>query len=131
MTIEDGSSLSQSQTHLEVFQNLIEADCDTIRDMVNNQLLPHMIRHGFPLKGIHFDWDYSEDYTPEQQVAYETMVLNEFEVDPAYFQEKYNMPVGKRRNAQPMLPNDGGDDGNSEQQDDKKKQQHAHGSFFD
>ena len=104
MTIEDGSSLSQSETHLEVFQNLIEADCDTIRDMVNNQLLPHMIRHGFPLKGIHFDWDYSVDYTPEQQVAYETMVLNEYEVDPAYFEEKYNMPVGERRQPSAPLP---------------------------
>ena len=28
MTIEDGSSLSQSETHLEVFQNLVESDCD-------------------------------------------------------------------------------------------------------
>ncbi len=100
MTIEDGSSLSQSETHLEVFQNLIEADCDNIRDMVNNQLLPRMIRHGFPLQGIHFDWDYSTDYTPEQQVAYEQLVLNNYEVDPAYFQEKYNMPVGERRASQ-------------------------------
>ena len=102
MTIEDGSSLSQSETHLEVFQNIIEADCDTIRDMVNNQLLPHMIRHGFPLRGIHFDWDYSVDYTPEQQVAYEQLVLNNYEVDPTYFQEKYNMPV-KRREQEHVL----------------------------
>ena len=100
MTIEDGSSLSQSETHLEVFQNLVEADCDNLRDIVNNQLLPRMIRHGFPLKGIRFDWDYSVDYTPEQQKAYEEMVLNNFEVDGAYFQEKYNMPVGERRASQ-------------------------------
>jgi hypothetical protein len=40
MTIEDGSSLSQSQTHLQVFQNLIDADADMLRDVVNNQLLP-------------------------------------------------------------------------------------------
>lgn len=46
------------------------------------------------------------------------------------------MPVGERRNAQPMLPtggdnNDEGDDGNSEPQDEKKKQQqNAHSSFF-
>ena len=107
MTIEDGSSLSQSETHLEVFQNLVEADCDTIRDMVNNQLLPHMIRHGFPLGGIRFDWDYSVDYTPEQQVAYEQLVLNNYEVDPAYFEEKYNMPVGERRQQQtPSDPSD-------------------------
>ena len=97
MTIEDGSSLSQSETHLEVFQNLVEADCDNLRDIVNNQLLPRMIRHGFPLKGIRFEWDYSVDYTPEQQAAYEQLVLDNYEVDPAYFQEKYNMPVGERR----------------------------------
>ena len=46
MTIEDGSSLSQSQTHLEVFENLVESDRDMLRDIVNNQLLPRMIRHG-------------------------------------------------------------------------------------
>lgn len=48
MTIEDGSSLSQSQTHLEVFENLVESDRDMLRDIVNNQLLPRMIRHGSP-----------------------------------------------------------------------------------
>lgn len=71
MTIEDGSSLSQSETHLEVFQNLVESDCDMLRDIVNNQLIPRMVRHGFPVKGLRFDWDYSIDYTPEQQKAYE------------------------------------------------------------
>ncbi len=101
MTIEDGSSLSQSQTHLEVFKNIVEADCDLIRDMANNQLLPRMIQHGFPLQGYRFEWDYSTDYTPEQQKAYEEMVLNNYEVEPAYFQEKYNMPVTKRKETVP------------------------------
>ena len=126
MTIEDGSSLSQSKTHLEVFQNIIEADCDKIRDMVNNQLIPLMILHGFPLKGIHFEWDYSVDYTPEQQVAYETMVLNNYEVDPAYFTEKYNMPVGERRTVQPVaLPTQ------PQQDDEDPKQQNNSRPFFD
>ena len=138
MTIEDGSSLSQSETHLEVFQNLVEADCDTLRDVVNNQLIPHMIQHGFHLTGIHFDWDYSVDYTPEQQVAYEELVLNNYEVDPTYFEEKYNMPVGERR--QPLAPvaptePDGGDDGskgNKTPKPGKKKPQAQNARpFFD
>ena len=138
MTIEDGSSLSQSETHLEVFQNLVEADCDTLRDVVNNQLIPHMIQHGFPLPGIHFDWDYSVDYTPEQQVAYEELVLNNYEVDPTYFEEKYNMPVGERR--QPLAPvaptePDGGDDGSKSNKTPKpgKKKPQAQNArpFFD
>ena len=97
MTIDDGSSLSQSQTHLSVFENLVDQDADNFRDIVNNQLLPKMIMHGFPLQGLTFDWDESTDYTPEQQVAYETMLLDNFEVDPQYFIDKYNIPVGDRR----------------------------------
>ena len=111
MTIEDGSSLSQSKTHLEIFQNLVESDCDMLRDIVNNQLIPRMVRHGFPIKGLRFDWDYSADYTPEQQVAYETMIADRYEVAPEYFAEKYNMPVGPRRNAPTTNPDDDNDDG--------------------
>lgn len=97
MTIEDGSSLSQSETHLEVFNNLIDADCDMLRDIINSQLIPRMIKHGFPIRGLQFEWDDSVDYTPEQQKAFEEMLLNNFEVDPKYFVEKYNVPVGERR----------------------------------
>ena len=64
MTIEDGSSLSQSETHLQVFENLVESDRDMLRDIVNNQLIPRMIKHGFPLKGLRFEWDDAVDYTP-------------------------------------------------------------------
>ncbi|MCE9070120.1 DUF935 domain-containing protein, partial [Phocaeicola vulgatus] len=96
MTIEDGSSLSQSETHLEVFQNLVESDCDMLRDIVNNQLIPRMVRHGFPVKGLRFDWDYSIDYTPEQQKAYEEMVLQHYKVKPQYFEEKYGIPCEEK-----------------------------------
>lgn len=97
MTIEDGSSLSQSQTHLKVLQNIIDADCVMLQDVINTQLIPRMIRHGFPLKGLRFEWDDTVDYTPEQQKAFEEMLLNHFEVDGKYFTEKYNIPVGERR----------------------------------
>ena len=96
MTIEDGSSLSQSQTHLEVFENLVEADAKLLANTVNNQLIPRMILHGFPLQGMHFSWDESVDYTPEQQMQYEQMIADRYEVDGQYFADKYNMPVGER-----------------------------------
>ncbi|WP_028897619.1 DUF935 family protein [Prevotella sp. HUN102] len=136
MTIEDGSSLSQSETHLEVFQNLVDSDCDMLRDVINNQLIPRMIQHGFPLQGIRFDWDYSADYTPEQQVAYEQLVLNNYEVDPSYFEEKYNMPVGERRQQVPVLgptPPDGGGEepkGDKTPKPGKKKRQGQNKRLF-
>lgn len=77
-----------------------------LRDVVNNQLLPKMARHGFPVEGLRFDWDDSVDYTPEQQVAYETMIADRYDVEPKYFAEKYSMPVGDRRNpTAPIDPN--------------------------
>ena len=123
MTIEDGSSLSQSQTHLQVFMNLVESDRDFLRDIINNQLIPIMVLHGFPVKGLRFEWDDAVDYTPEQQVAYETMIADRYEVAPSYFADKYNMPVGERRN--PMALSSAEND----KEDDNDKEEKKH--FFD
>lgn len=129
MTIEDGSSLSQSQTHLEVFENIVDGDCDMIRDIINNQLIPRMIRHGFPLKGMRFEWDDTVSYTPEQQVAYETMIADRYEVDASYFADKYNMPVGERRDLLP--PPTDGNNNNGDGKDGGKKTQNSIRNFFD
>lgn len=123
MTIDDGSSLSQSQTHQDVLKHLIESLCDIIRDMVNNQLLPRMIKHGFPVKGLSFEWDDPVDYTPEQQLAAERLVVENYEVDGSYFEDKYGIPAGERR-GQPLTPPEPSKDGN-------KPQNNAFGSFFD
>ena len=136
MTIEDGSSLSQSQTHLQVFMNLVESDRDMLRDIVNNQLIPLMVLHGFPVKGLRFEWYDAVDYTPEQQVAYETMIADRYEVDPSYFADKYGMPVGERRNLSPMqLPSgdQGAGDNDKDGKGDKKNSLAAPGpdGFFD
>lgn len=97
MTMEDGASLSQSEVHRKMLENLIQKDADLIRDLVNWQLIPRMIRHGFPLKGFRFAWDESVDYTPEQQVAYERLLLEHYEVDPKYFVDKYNIPLKRKK----------------------------------
>lgn len=128
MTIEDGSSLSQSQTHLTVLNNIIEADAAMLCDIINNQLLPRMVRHGFPLQGMRFAWDDSIDYTPEQQLAFEKMVSDRYDVDPKYFADKYNMPVSEKKQQQttpteptpPTTPTK-----------PTKKQQQSAKSFFD
>ena len=125
MTIEDGSSLSQSQTHLTIFENLVASDSNMLRDIVNNQLIPRMVKHGFPVKGLRFAWDDATDYTPEQQVAYETMIADRYDVDPKYFADKYGMPVGERRNAAAPIEKKKDDDIEGE-----GKQKRTH-SFFD
>lgn len=127
MTIEDGSSLSQSETHLKVFENIVEADRDMLRDTVNNQLLPRMVRHGFPVKGLRFEWDDAIDYTPEQQISFETMIADRYEVDPSYFADKYGMPVGKRISQMALPPHEEDNDDDRQQQNSKPTKP----AFFD
>jgi len=106
MTLDNGSSRSQSEVHLEILQNVIETDADFIRDLVNNKLIPFMIMHGFPVKGLRFDWDSSIDYTPSEQIAYEKMLLDAgYEIDKEYFNEKYNVKItGKKEPTKPTPP---------------------------
>ena len=93
MTIDNGSSLSQSEVHLEVFENVIDSDADLVKDIVNDQLIPRMIKQGFPLKGLYYGYDESIDYTPEQQVAFETMLLEHFDCDSKSFEDKYHIKI--------------------------------------
>jgi hypothetical protein len=109
MTLDNGSSRSQSEVHLEILKNVIETDADFIRDLVNNRLIPFMVMHGFPVKDCRLDWDESIDYTPDEQRQIEDMLLkNGYEIDPNYFAEKYNIKItGKKVPALPTPPNKG------------------------
>jgi len=93
MTTDNGGSLAQSEVHLEVLKNIIYKDADFLRDVVNWELMPFMAMHGFPVQDLRFDWDESVDWTPEQQLKIEQMILGSYDIDPKYFAEKYNIPV--------------------------------------
>ena len=128
MTTENGSSLSQSEVHLEVLKNLVSKDADKLRDVINFQLIPKMIKHGFPLNGYRFDWYEGIDFTPEQQIAYEKLLLDRFEIDPKYFIDKYNVPIiGKRESTPVQVPGNG----EEEEKDGKQGKGKQKLSFFD
>ena len=99
MTIDNGSSQSQSEVHLEVLKNLCASDAKEVKNVINDKLIPLMLIHGFPVQGCTFDWDNQTAYTPEQQRENERLVLQEYEIDPQYFIDKYKMPIIGRRAA--------------------------------
>jgi hypothetical protein len=103
MTIDNGGSLSQSEVHLEILENIIAADADTVRDLINNRLLPFMGMHGFAVEGYRFEWDDTVDYSPDQMRNIEDMLLrNGYEIEPHYFIERYNIAITGRREAAPL-----------------------------
>lgn len=93
MTIDSGSSLSQSETHLEVFENICRADAMMIKYLVNDRLIPLMLRHGFPLAGVTFDWDEAASYTPAEQREIERLLIQYYDIDPKYFADKYKVAI--------------------------------------
>jgi hypothetical protein len=93
MTIDSGSSLSQSETHLEVFENVCTADALLLEYVINDRLIPLMIRHGFDLKGRSFSWDDAASYSPAEQRELERMLLQYYDIDPAYFRDKYKIDI--------------------------------------
>lgn len=97
MTIDSGASLSQSETHLEIFEDVIAADARFIAYVVNDKLLPLMVKHGFPVKGLSFEWDNTATFIPAEQREMERMLLQYYEIDPQYFIEKYNIQIAGTR----------------------------------
>ena len=99
MTIDSGSSLSQSETHLEVFENVIKADKTMLANTVNDKLLPFMRMHGFKVGGLHFEWNDADTFSPSEQREMERIVLEYYKVDPQYFIDKYNIQITGEREA--------------------------------
>jgi len=100
MTMDDGSSKSQAQVHENVSDDIAEDDADLVLDTVNDDLIPFLIKHGFPLKETDtLDWDNTYEYTPEEMKEIEEMILEHFDVNPVYFSDKYGIDIiGKKQN---------------------------------
>ena len=99
MTIDSGSSLSQSETHLDVFKNVVKNDKTLLENVVNDKLLPLMLVHGFKVEGCRFEWNDAATYTPAELRELLRVVLEYFEVDPAWISEKYNIDITGIREA--------------------------------
>jgi hypothetical protein len=104
MTIEDGSSRSQSETHLKQFEKIVAADAMMIKTIVNYMLLPLCNMHGFGFGDTDFEWVETTEYTPEEQMKIEEMLLKFFDIEPKYFEDKYGVPVVPKKNKPAPIP---------------------------
>lgn len=99
MTIDSGSSLSQSEVHLEIFERTTEADATMVANTVNGRLLPLMARHGFPVEGRRFTWTNAASYTPAEQREIERLLLEYYNIPADYFTDKYGVVIDSPREA--------------------------------
>lgn len=99
MTIDSGSSLSQSEVHLEIFERTTEADATMAAYVINGRLLPLMARHGFPVDGKRFLFNNTASYSPAEQREIERLLLQYYEIPPEYFTDKYGVAINGPREA--------------------------------
>ncbi|HLO92428.1 MAG TPA: DUF935 family protein [Lentimicrobium sp.] len=101
MTMDNGSSRAQALVHEDVADDIAEDDRDFIRDVVNDDLFPFLIKHGWPLKGFKFDWDDAHEYSPEEMKDIEEMLLKYYDVEPEYFIDKYGVKIMGKKEIKP------------------------------
>lgn len=99
MTIDSGSSLSQSEVHLEIFERTTESDAIMCAHIVNGRLLPIMERHGFPVKGMRFQWNNAAAFSPAENRENLRLVLEYFNVPGEHITEALGIPVDSPREA--------------------------------
>ncbi|NJM14026.1 MAG: DUF935 family protein [Bacteroidales bacterium] len=106
MTMDDGSSLSQAKVHEGVSEELADDDRVFIHDVVNGDLFPFLIMHGWPLKGYIFHWDNAYEYSPEEMKGIEEMLLTHYDIDQEYFIEKYGVKIIGKKQQQMLMDNE-------------------------
>ena len=102
MTSDDGSSLSQSKTHMEILDDYISATKDDVTDVVNDDLLPLMRFHGMIPDGLTFRYDESEQLNKvELFKLVEGLIKLGFEISSEWISETFSIPVEEAEEAMP------------------------------
>jgi SPP1 gp7 family putative phage head morphogenesis protein len=69
------------------------ADKVFIKYLNNEELIPRLIKRGYPLEGYTYDLDDTKDMSPTEQIAIDTVLLQHYNIAPKYIAEKYDIPV--------------------------------------
>ena len=101
MTMDNGSSKSQALVHENVTEDIMWSDSDYLLDVINDDLIPLMIRHGMMPAGYTAEYDDTYEFSQTEMQQVEAMLISEYDIDPAYFIDKYNIQIlGKKQTKQ-------------------------------
>ncbi len=97
MTTDDGSSQSQANVHERVADAYTRDDCGWLTDWVNEQLLPFLLTHGYPLAGYEFAFDESESLDMKGQWEIVNGILGQgYKVPAVYLTERFGVPIDEQ-----------------------------------
>jgi len=93
MVSDNGSSRSQSEVHERTAEEYCSADLQFITRLVNDKLLPLMSFHGLGFENLFFQFDNTEKVTIDEQFAFDSKLLDYYDIPTNYILQKYGTPV--------------------------------------
>jgi hypothetical protein len=108
MTMDDGSSQSQANVHLAIYQDYTDADIMDIQDWVSDDFLPVMRNLGYDIpEGHYFELAEKTVIKPEEKIKIDGVLLQAgYNLTTQYIQDTYDVEIDEenpRNTAQPML----------------------------
>jgi hypothetical protein len=97
MTKDDGSSNSQSQVHLEILQEIIDADIADIEEWCTDSFFPVMRAWGYDLpEGYYLSLMENAVIKPEEKIKIDDVLLrNGYVLDSDYIENTYDVTLDK------------------------------------
>lgn len=115
MTVDDGSSRSQSEVHEKTTGAFEKADSMFVEYVVNKCLIPFLNKyHGFNVESK-FMFDNTETVTTAEQFERDLKLLQYYKVPAEYIAETYGTPVEEKEIPAQLQP------GNPEEKDEKEE----------
>jgi phage gp29-like protein len=108
MTTEDGSSRSQAEVHMQIFDQITQSDADYIESIINGQLLPRLAAQGLVkgIDGLEFRFTLFEREEPkaEQFKREIELVKAGYNIPAQHFADKYGITgISDKAEQQPLL----------------------------
>ncbi len=120
----DNKDASGTYGSLKVLQGVAEdrhaADKASASYVINEELLPRLVKLGYPFNGIRFQWDELRDMAPGELVDAVAKLGVVFDIDPKHVEERTGIRIlGARRMPGEQAGGDGNPPGNGRQGGDK------------
>lgn len=96
MTTLNGSSRSQSETHMDVQENKHKSDRRYVQRILNEYLIPLMEKRGLPVQGGWFSFpEKGESISLKERATIDLQMVNIVDIPADYFYDTYGYPKPK------------------------------------
>lgn len=92
-TTDEKSYSGSANVHENVAGMIGKQDIVNMEFVVNNQLIPMMIRLGFPLQGYKFEYDTTEQLSLMDQLEIDKVLMTKYDLNIEYLEQKYNVEI--------------------------------------